>query len=64
MRSAAGITNVRVLHSVDDPGDVFIQGDTGNVAKAKEFAKSPELKAVMEKTGVVSSAEWYFLDKE
>jgi quinol monooxygenase YgiN len=62
MRTAAGLMNVRILQSVDDPNEVCIQSETNDVAKAKQFLTSPNLNAVMEKTGVISPPAIYFLN--
>ena len=52
-RVSAGITNGRVFCSPDDPNDVVILQDVADVAKARTWLDSPEMKTVMEKAGVI-----------
>jgi hypothetical protein len=54
-RAAAGITNGRVFRSPDNPNDVVILQDVADVSKARTWFGSNEMKAVMEKSGVVGS---------
>ena len=54
-RASAGITNGRVFRSPDDPNDVVILQDVADVAKARTWLGSNEMKAVMEKSGVLGS---------
>ena len=52
---SAGITNGRVFRSPDDPNDVVILQDVADVSKARTWLGSPEMKTVMEKSGVLGS---------
>jgi hypothetical protein len=54
-RAAAGITNGKVFRSADDPNDVLILQDVADVSKARTWLGSNEMKAVMEKSGVVGA---------
>ena len=54
-RLSAGITNGRVFRSAEDPNDVVIVSDVADVAKARSFLGSEELKVAMQKSGVVGS---------
>ena len=54
-RASAGITNGRVFRSPEDPNEVVILQDVADVSKARTWLGSPEMKAVMEKSGVVGS---------
>ena len=54
-RLSAGITNGRVFRSAEDPNDVVILQDVADVAKARTWLASDEIKAAMEKSGVVGS---------
>jgi hypothetical protein len=54
-RVSAGITNGRVFRSTDDPNDLVILQDVADVTKARTWLGSPEMKTVMEKSGVVGS---------
>ena len=52
-RVSAGITNGRVFRRAEDPNDVVILQDVVDVAKARTWLASDEIKAAMEKSGVV-----------
>ena len=54
-RISAGITNGRVYRRVEDPNDVVILQDVADVNKARTWMASDEMKAAMEKGGVVGS---------
>ena len=52
-RSSAGITKSKVFRSADDPNDVLLLQDVADVSKARTWYGSSEMKAVLEKSGVV-----------
>ena len=54
-RVSAGITNGRVFRNAQDPNDVVILQDVADVAKARTWLASDEMKAAMEKSGVVGT---------
>jgi hypothetical protein len=54
-RASAGITKSKVFRGSDDPNDVLILQVVADVAKARAWYISSEMKAVMEKSGVVGS---------
>jgi hypothetical protein len=54
-RVSAGITNGRVFRSAEDPNDVVILQDVVDVAKARTWFGSDDLKAAMQKSGVLGS---------
>src|SRR6202163_3937665 len=54
-RVSAGITNGRVFRRAEDQNDVVILHDVADVAKARTWLASDEMKAAMEKSGVVGS---------
>ena len=54
-RVSAGITNGRVFRRAEDQNDVVILQDVADVAKARTWLASDEMKAAMEKGGVVGS---------
>ena len=56
----AGITNGRVFRSAEDPNDVVILQDVADVAKARTWFSSDEVKAGMQKGGVVGSPNFRF----
>jgi len=54
-RVSAGITNGKVFRSADDTNDVLILQDVADVAKARTWLSSNEMKTAMEKSGVIGS---------
>ena len=60
-QEAAGLTNPRVLQSMDDPNDIVILFDLGDAAKAKAFATSDALKQTMQSAGVIGAPEIMYL---
>jgi hypothetical protein len=54
-RVSAGITNGRVFRSAEDPNDLLILQDVADVAKARSWLGSDEMKATMQKSGVIGS---------
>jgi hypothetical protein len=54
-RVSAGITNGRVFRRAEDPNDVVILQDVADVAKARTWLGSDDLKAEMQKSGVIGS---------
>src|SRR6478752_7774996 len=54
-RISAGITNGRVFRRAEDANDVVILQDVADVAKARTWLGSDDLKAVMQKSGVIGS---------
>src|ERR1700694_6235576 len=54
-RVSAGITNGRVFRNAQDPNDLVILQDVADVAKARTWFGSDDLKAAMQKSGVIGS---------
>jgi hypothetical protein len=54
-RMSAGITNGRVFRSAEDPNDVVILQDVADAPKARSWFGSDDLKALMQKSGVIGS---------
>ncbi|MGP0091922.1 MAG: hypothetical protein ACLPKB_18480 [Xanthobacteraceae bacterium] len=54
-RLSNGITNGRVFRRAEDPNDVVILQDVADVPKARTWFGSDDMKAVMQKSGVVGS---------
>jgi hypothetical protein len=54
-RHSAGITNGRVFRNTDDPNDVVVLQDVSDMTKAHAWAGSDDLKAGMQKSGVVGA---------
>ena len=60
-RDAAGLTNCQVRQSADNPNDVVVTCDMADVKKAKEFAASKTLEAVMKQYGVIGKPQILYL---
>jgi hypothetical protein len=54
-RLSAGITNGRVFRNAENPNDVVILQDVADVAKARSWLGSDDMKATMQKSGVVGT---------
>ena len=54
-RLSAGITNGGVFRNAEDQNDVLILQDVADVAKARAWFGSDDLKAAMQKSGVVGT---------
>ena len=54
-RPSAGITNGRVFRSAEDPNEVVVLQDVADVAKARTWLGSDDMKATMQKSGVLGS---------
>jgi hypothetical protein len=60
-RKAAGLTDLGMLQSVDDPGSVFVIWAVEDIARANAFFDSPALAAHMVgAAGVIGRPERYF----
>lgn len=59
-RVSAGITNCRVFRSANRQNDVMILQDVADVSKARTWLGSAEMKAAMEKSGVIGSPSLCF----
>ena len=54
-RASAVITNGRVFRGADDQNEVIVLQDAADVAKARTWLGSEDLKAAMQKSGVIGS---------
>jgi hypothetical protein len=60
-RGSAGITNGRVFRRVEDPNDVMVLFDVADVAKARMWSVSEDLKSAMAQAGVSGKPAMYFI---
>ena len=60
-RTGAGVTNGRVYRKAEDPNDILVVHDVADVAKARTWTEGEDLRAAMERSGVVSKPVIYFL---
>lgn len=63
MRAANGVTTSGVYNSVDNPNHVTIITNFPSVEAVKGFMSNPDLKADMEKAGVVGDPELKILNE-
>jgi hypothetical protein len=56
-RVAATITNGKVFRGADDPNDIVILFAVADLAKAKAFGTSDDLKTTMNRAGVIGPLE-------
>ena len=54
-RLTAGITNGRVFRNAQDQNDIVVLQDVADVAKARSWLGSDEMKAAMQTSGIVGS---------
>ena len=59
-RVSAGITNARVFRKADDANDILVLCDVADISKARSFLTSDELKAQMQKAGILGAPTPYF----
>ena len=60
-RQAAGIKDLHLWRNAEDPNEVIVLFEASNVAKAKDFAGSPDLKEKMQAAGVQGMPDIVFL---
>ena len=60
-RAAVGLKDLRLWRNADDPNDIFLLFEAADVAKAKAFAASADLKEKMTSAGVIGRPEIFFL---
>lgn len=54
-RTAAGLTNPRVYRGANDPNNVVLLFDVADIARARTFAASEDLKQAMQNAGVLGA---------
>jgi len=59
-RVAAGITNGKVFRGAEDPNDVLILQDVVDMGRARAWLIGEDLKAAMQKAGVVGPTRFHF----
>ncbi len=60
-RSAAGLKDLHLWHNLDDPQEIFLLFEAADIAKAKAFAASADLKEKMTAAGVIGPPDIFFL---
>ena len=62
-RKAGGEKSYQILHPEGEPDNLLAIFEWDNIANAKKFVNSGELKDTMGSAGVVSQPEVYFLEE-
>jgi len=62
-RSKAGFKSTTVYHSVDNPNKITVIGEAPSLEAFNGFMANPELKAEMEKGGVIGMPDVKILNK-
>jgi hypothetical protein len=60
-REKAGVTDNKLLQDADDSNMVTIIFDAEDVERTKEFTSSDDVREIMQKAGVVSKPDIWFL---
>jgi len=63
-RAAAGLKDLRLWHNSDNSNDIFLLFEATDVANAKAFAASADLKQKMTSAGVIGQPDIFFLSDE
>jgi heme-degrading monooxygenase HmoA len=63
LRTSNGELSNQVYRDAKDPNKLTVMFKWNSLANAQKFAQSPELKAAMEKAGVVGAPTMYFLNE-
>jgi hypothetical protein len=63
-RKAAGLKDLHLWRNVDDPNEIVLLFEASDVAKAKAFAASSDLKEKMTAAGVIGSPDIIFLSTD
>ncbi len=62
-RKANGSKGGLLLRNADNPNEVVILLEWDDLAKARQFVQSQDLRAAMERAGVADQPDIYFLDE-
>ena len=63
LRKSSGELSAQIYRDASDPNKLTIMNKWNSLENAQKFAHSPELKAAMEKAGVVGAPNVYFLNE-
>ncbi len=59
-RKAVGCKGTQVFRSADDPNEIIILLEWDDLAKARRFTQSPDLRDTMQRAGVLGKPDIYF----
>ena len=60
-RQSAGLKDLHLLRSIDDPNEVVLLFAATSIAKAKALISSDDMRATMKKAGVIGKADFLLL---
>ncbi len=63
LRRSMGETGLHVYRTDADPKEIVVITDWDTLDQARAYAQSPELKAAMQKAGVISQPDVLFLEE-
>jgi quinol monooxygenase YgiN len=63
LRTSSGELSAQVFRDASDPNSLTVINKWTSLESAQKFAQNPELKAAMEKAGVVGAPQVYFLNE-
>jgi hypothetical protein len=61
-RQESGLTERYLMRSTDNSNEVVILFEAPDLAKARAFTESPDLREAMQKAGVTDQPDFYFLN--
>ena len=61
---SSGGTGGQVFRNADNPNEVLVLTEWDDLKNARQFTQSEDLRTTMEKAGVISKPELFFLDGE
>jgi quinol monooxygenase YgiN len=61
-RKHAGETGFRLFHSIEDPNEVFLLQSWESAEAARKFMNSDDVRATMQKAGVVGAPDVQYLE--
>jgi heme-degrading monooxygenase HmoA len=61
---SAGGTGGQVFRNADNPNEVLVLTEWNDLKKAREFTQAEDLRSTMERAGVISKPEFFFLNGE
>ena len=62
-RKKSGSKGARIFRSKDNPNETVVIMEWDSIENAKKFATSPDLKETMQKAGVITVPDVYFLEE-
>jgi hypothetical protein len=62
-RQLAGLTELYLLRCIDDPNELVILYTAEDLDKAKGLTTSDEVRAIIQRSGVIGAAEFCFLSQ-